>query len=795
MLVVTACVLPLGIQLNSGDADKPGELLPALQDALNLQPANTPTPTPSPASRLHAAHSALFAGELDKAKSLYQEAFGQTSEEDLKAQALYGLGRTYAAEREYNPAIDAFNRLLGQFPQSDSVANAYFMLGQVYTQSGENLQAAAAYGQYLERSPGVLDEYVRNLQGDAAMSAGDYAQAIFAYQAALQADPPGNSAVLNLKIGQAYDAMQDYTTAIQFYLNTYSTSQDDYARSTANLLTGQAYQKLGQNEEAYKRFMDSVYQFPKAYDSFTALSILVSNNVPVPEFLRGLVNYYAGSYDFAIRAFDRYIESDPQDNDDSVHYFKGLSHYFKNDPRRAIEQYDILINNYPGNSYWSAAWDEKAYIQWADLNEYSNAANTYLTFVTSAPTSPDAPTFLYEAARTFERNNDLENAAQSWLRMMNEYPSANLSYRGLFMAGISYFRLSKYEDALQAFQRNLVLATSPAEKAKAFFWIGKAYQALGDEENTRNAFQSAQSADPTDYYSIRASEVLEGRDMFTLDKNYDLGYDLAFERPEAEAWLRSTFLIPAETTLEGMGDLESNPRVRRIRAYWQLGLYSKAINEAELLRGELQGDALNLYRLLNYLLELELYQPAIYACRNILDLAGLDNLESLTIPIYFTHVRFGAYFRELIVSAANQHDLHPLLFYSLIRQESMFNPFISSSAGASGLAQIMPATGKENVDLLGWPPNYQQSDLLRGEVSITLGAYYLKRMRNYLSGNTQAALAAYNAGPGNSESWLALVDGDPDLFLEVIRAEETQNYLMQITEFLNIYQLVYSRPQ
>jgi soluble lytic murein transglycosylase len=68
-------------------------------------------------------------------------------------------------------------------------------------------------------------------------------------------------------------------------------------------------------------------------------------------------------------------------------------------------------------------------------------------------------------------------------------------------------------------------------------------------------------------------------------------------------------------------------------------------------------------------------------------------------------------------------------------------------------------------------------------------------MQNYLKGDLQAALVAYNAGPGNSEAWLALANGDPDLFLEVLRAQETQNYLMQITEFLNIYKLVYARPQ
>ena len=149
----------------------------------------------------------------------------------------------------------------------------------------------------------------------------------------------------------------------------------------------------------------------------------------------------------------------------------------------------------------------------------------------------------------------------------------------------------------------------------------------------------------------------------------------------------------------------------------------------------------------------------------------------------------------MVVPIANEYDIPPLLFYSLIRQESMFNPYITSSAGASGLGQLMPATARENVSLLGWPQNYDERDLRLGKINLRLGAYYLRRMQNYLNGDLQAALVAYNAGPGNSEAWLTLADGDPDLFLEVLRAQETQNYLMQITEFLNIYKLVYARPQ
>ena len=240
-------------------------------------------------------------------------------------------------------------------------------------------------------------------------------------------------------------------------------------------------------------------------------------------------------------------------------------------------------------------------------------------------------------------------------------------------------------------------------------------------------------------------------------KGYDLGYDLSSEKPEAESWLRSTFSIPNETDLSGLEDLESNPSIIRINQFYKLGLYKEAINEAEKLRGELQGDPVNTYRLMNFLVAHNLYQPAVYASREILNLAGMNDLTSLTAPIYFTHIRFGAYFRDLIVPIANEYEIPPLLFYSLIRQESMFNPYIVSVVGATGLGQMMPATGQESASLLGWPKGYNSSDLRLGFVNLSLSAFYLDRMRDYLNGNLQAALVAYNAGPGNSEAWLSLV--------------------------------------
>jgi len=800
LVIISSCTLPdnlktLLIDDDSTSAETPFDESPTVSVLIP-----TPAAPLTTQDKMDAAEFALFSGEMESAMQLFQDTYNQNTDDESRANALFGIGRTHYLNRNYSAAIDSFNRLLGQFPSSSSIAKAYFLLGEAYFDIQEYQQSANAYAKYSELQPKAIDDLVYQYQGDAAFNAGNFQQAILAYQSALQASPPGNTAYLTIQIGKSYSGLGDFTNAIQYFLSVYNSEADDYSKATANLLAGQAYLELGMDNDAYTRFLDSVIKFPNAYDSFTALTYLVNAGVPVDEYLRGLVDYHANSYDAAILAFERYIASNPESIDGSVYYYLGLSYFYKEQFQKAIDAYQTMIENYPGNPLWDQAWEELAFTYWNDPNDfypgmsdYESSVQTRLDFVSKATTSPLAPEFLFIAGRTLESNNQLERAAQIWQRMMDEYPSSELSYRGLFLAGISYFRLERFDEALSIFQRSLVLGTAPSEKARAYLWIGKCLQAKGDIENAKVYWQSGQLADPTNYYSIRSGELFEGKTPFLIDGTYDLGYDLELEKNEAESWLRTTFAIPTETSLTGLGDLANDYRILRIKTLMGLGLYGKAGQEAESLRQQLSSDVVRTYQLMNFLLELGLYQPAIYACRDIINKTGADDLSSLSAPIFFSHVRFGIYFREMMVPIANEYEIHPLLLYSLIRQESMFNPFAGSGAGALGLAQIIPSTGKDNADRLGWPADFQTADLYKGEVSITLGTFYLSRLRSIFNENTQYALAAYNGGQGSVLIWSQLNNNDPDLFLETVRFQETQTYLRQIAEFLNIYKLIYLR--
>src|SRR5690606_12497354 len=141
---------------------------------------------------------------------------------------------------------------------------------------------------------------------------------------------------------------------------------------------------------------------------------------------------------------------------------------------------------------------------------------------------------------------------------------------------------------------------------------------------------------------------------------------------------------------------------------------------------------------------------SIFAARQVLTIAGLDDhSESMMAPAYFSHIRYGLYYSELIVPEAQKNGFDPLFIYSVIRQESLFEGFVSSSAGARGLLQLVPATGPQMASELGKPLNYTDADLYRPYVSVLFGTYYLNKNYSLFNGDPYAALAAYTGGPGN----------------------------------------------
>jgi soluble lytic murein transglycosylase len=117
--------------------------------------------------------------------------------------------------------------------------------------------------------------------------------------------------------------------------------------------------------------------------------------------------------------------------------------------------------------------------------------------------------------------------------------------------------------------------------------------------------------------------------------------------------------------------------------------------------------------------------------------------------------------------------------FGLIRQESRFWAEASSSVGARGLMQIMPATGKWIASKMALS-DYRPSQLVDITVNTLFGAYYLRTVLDQLSGSEPMAAAAYNAGPGRARAWRSDVQLEGAIYAETIPFNETRDYVKKV---------------
>lgn len=160
-----------------------------------------------------------------------------------------------------------------------------------------------------------------------------------------------------------------------------------------------------------------------------------------------------------------------------------------------------------------------------------------------------------------------------------------------------------------------------------------------------------------------------------------------------------------------------------------------------------------------------------------------DSLNFQTLEYLFPQ----KYIQEIIKIDPN---IDPLIILSLIRQESAFNPVARSSAGARGLMQIMPNTGRS------LQRNLKVYQLNHPNTNLRLGIKYFKRLANKYDGNLVLALASYNAGQGNVNRWqddVFVFGDDPLIQIELIPFKETRKYVKLIYRNIFFYNMLQDR--
>lgn len=134
-----------------------------------------------------------------------------------------------------------------------------------------------------------------------------------------------------------------------------------------------------------------------------------------------------------------------------------------------------------------------------------------------------------------------------------------------------------------------------------------------------------------------------------------------------------------------------------------------------------------------------------------------------------------------VVSAARQFGVDPNLLWAVMRVESVYQPRIVSYAGAIGLMQIMPRTGRLIAQRLG-RNDFTTAKLLDPSTNLEFAAWYLHSLIERFDGDLPLAIAAYNGGPHNVRVWLERMGPTVplDAFLERIPFDQTHRYVRRV---------------
>jgi soluble lytic murein transglycosylase len=319
-----------------------------------------------------------------------------------------------------------------------------------------------------------------------------------------------------------------------------------------------------------------------------------------------------------------------------------------------------------------------------------------------------------------------------------------------FLAGFIALRFLKEPDtALAAFQKLEAGVSRPISKSRAQYWQGRSYEALGDKAGALTHYRLAAAYPETFYGQIALAHIDATPTLHLSDTVVDAA---------------------------AAGELDSDPLMPEIKVLADLG-------QAGSLRVFIDRDV-------------EVYSSPRHLKRLMLLLNDWGYPE-IALRLAKTASYAGA------LMPALTHPVIPLPSYpgpgtapdpatvlGLIRQETEFDAYAVSGAGARGLMQMMPASAKLAAKQAGLA--YRPEALMTDTAyNMQLGMTEYHGHLDRYGGSNVLALASYNAGPSNVKKWLA-ANGDPRVsdpldWIEQIPFGETRNYVQRVLENTEVY--------
>tara|TARA_B100000941_G_scaffold290546_1_gene272923 strand:+ start:3604 stop:5844 length:2241 start_codon:yes stop_codon:yes gene_type:complete len=323
---------------------------------------------------------------------------------------------------------------------------------------------------------------------------------------------------------------------------------------------------------------------------------------------------------------------------------------------------------------------------------------------------------------------------------------------------IAHSFLNSQEYAINHFLNFYDNVSYPISLARGAYWLGSSYKALGEENNSKRYYKEGAKFLTTYYGQLSFNEISKG-------EKFELSDDTYFSK-DYEKEFNKNKLIKIVKILRELDQTKYSKDVIKFLATLDVN------NGSEVLAAKLATE------IGRYDYAIQISKRASYEKRFYL---------KYNYPIISTP-------RKINDKVMPSSDV----ILAIIRQESEFDSKANSYAGARGMMQLMKYTAKLVAKQAKLP--YSISGLTRdADYNIKLGSYYFNSLMENYTGIYPFAIAAYNAGPNRVKTWRR-VNGDPSKkqlsyidWIELIRFEETRNYVQRVLENVNVYRYMISQ--
>jgi hypothetical protein len=607
-------------------------------------------------------------------------------------------------------------------------------------------------------------------------------------------------------------ARQKYGESLAVMNKLLGEYDDPDSRALIRLRIGSVMEKKGNYEGAIDSFLAVLAIDAKIWQASTAAKYLAQDLEKNPRKLTIEQNlvfakalYFAKQYSNAIAVLAS-IKPDDGGRAEATEYL--VRSLVRNNEAGTA---DLIIKQYAGDAVLHAALLKTYADELWDMGKKSNALPVYQQ-VAKTGAEPHVREALLRTAQFLEEHKR-PGYEQYLLDYAKKYSDDHAGHF-LWLLGRAMIRSKNNDRALQYLEESTTRFPTGNHSDECRFWIHKICARSGNNEKALKAAREIVVINPDSPYTwLLMNQLAEQSTEPDLERDYRNALNV--KNSGAALYYHALLLIKQQSLRKRTGrisDLDS-PEIGRYRdlektiagmktssgyggvlkiieKYFIIG-YSAGITRELKLLPKTKESRTDKYIALAYFAKKYRYAYLeVFSCLELLKLFDLKENIAL-MPEDSVSMLFPRPFEDCVAQYGKLYSVKKNMIYAVMKAESLFKQTAVSSAGASGLMQLMPRTAKGIARGL----KLDRYDLNDPCTSIQLGAKYIAGLYRQFRGNFQYVVASYNAGAGNVEKWKdSLQNGDMDYFTEFTPFIETRYYILRTDKFLTQYNVIYSRP-